>query len=75
MPSPLEYARLLDVIQRCTWLIDYYERTGVAPESLLTFRAYRDNAVNALSALSLADAPTAHLDLQCPDLAASKVSK
>jgi hypothetical protein len=66
MPGPLERAVLLDVIQRCAWLIEYYERTGVAPESLLSFHATRDKAINALAALSPADAPTAHRDLQRP---------
>jgi hypothetical protein len=40
------------VINSCAWLIDYYKRRGVAPESLQLFRDTMDKAANELAALT-----------------------
>lgn len=68
MFDSLKRAELLDVIQRCAWLVEYYERTGVSPESVKTFQAARDKAINDLAALPRADPPDV-LNLDEPQLA------
>ena len=47
---PAEPDTLLSVIESCAWLIAYYERTGVAPESLRLLRDTMDKAINDLEA-------------------------
>jgi hypothetical protein len=52
MPKPFEREVLLDVIQRCAWLIDYYERTRVAPQSVQAFQETMAKAISDLEALA-----------------------
>ena len=71
MSHPSKRAELLDVIQRCAWLIEYYERTAVSPESVRALQVARDKAIHDLSTLTATDAPAApqdgqNLDIECP---------
>ena len=47
---PAEPEALISVINSCDWLIQYYKRRGVAPESLQLFRDTMDKAANDLVA-------------------------
>ncbi len=51
MISQLQREALLDVIERCAWLIEYYGRTDAAPQSLDALKATMQQAVNDLEAL------------------------
>jgi hypothetical protein len=51
MTIQLDREALHEVIRRCAWLIDYYERTGVAPHSVQAFQATMDRAIDDLEAL------------------------
>jgi hypothetical protein len=50
---PLDRDSILGVIDRCAWLIAYYERAGGTPESLKAFRETMNKAINDLAALTL----------------------
>ena len=52
MTHPAEPEALISVINSCAWLIEYYKRRGVAPESLQLFRDTMDKAANDLTALT-----------------------
>ena len=52
MTNPAEPESLISVINSCAWLIEYYKRRGVAPESLQVFRDTMDKAANELAALT-----------------------
>jgi hypothetical protein len=52
MTSPLQREALLDVIERCAWLIEYYENTGVAPQTVDFLRSTLRRAMNDLEILS-----------------------
>jgi hypothetical protein len=71
MSIPLKREVLLDVIQRCAWLIVYYERIGVAPESVQTFQAKMAKAINDLEALApsvshAVSEESTNFPLECP---------
>jgi hypothetical protein len=50
---PSDPESLISVINSCAWLIEYYKRSGVDPESLQLFRDTMDRAANELAALTL----------------------
>ena len=52
MISPLQREALLDVIERCAWLIDYYENTGVALQTVDFLRSTMQRAMNDLETVS-----------------------
>ena len=52
MSSPLEREALVDVIERCAWLTEYYDRTGVAPQSVDVLKSTMYRAMIDLQALS-----------------------
>ena len=52
MINPLQREALLDVIERCAWLIEYYENTGVAPQSVDFLRSTMQRATNHLETLA-----------------------
>ena len=58
MISQLQREALLDVIERCAWLIEYYGRTDAAPQSLDALKATMQQAVNDLEALP----PSIHVE-------------
>ncbi|WP_348262371.1 hypothetical protein P8935_21555 [Telmatobacter sp. DSM 110680] len=55
MINPLQREALLDVIERCAWLIEYYENTGVAPQSVDFLRSTMQRATNDLETLAPSD--------------------
>ena len=57
MISQLQREALLDVIERCAWLIEYYGRTDAAPQSLDALKATMQQAVNDLEALAASIKP------------------
>ncbi len=52
MISPLKREALLDVIKRCAWLIEYYENTGVAPQTVDFLKSTMRRATDDLGILS-----------------------
>jgi len=52
MSSPLQREALVDVIERCAWLTEYYDRTGVAPQSVDVLKSTMYRAMIDLQALS-----------------------
>jgi hypothetical protein len=71
MFNSLKRAELLDLIQRCTWLLEYYQRTAGSPQSVKAFQAARDKALNDLAALTITDSPAdpddrERTNLKCP---------
>jgi hypothetical protein len=52
MSSPLQREALLDVIERCAWLTEYYDRSGVAPQSVDVLKSTMHRAMIDLQALS-----------------------
>ena len=52
MSSPLQREALLDIVERCGWLIEYYGRSGVAPKSVDVLTSTMKRAMDDLEALS-----------------------
>lgn len=52
MSSPLQREALVDVIERCAWLTEYYDRSGVAPQSVDVLKSTMYRAMIDLQALS-----------------------
>ncbi len=51
MTHLLERDALLQVIERCTWLIQYYERSDASPETIQSVRDAMNRAISKLEAL------------------------
>ena len=66
MSSPLQREALVDVIERCAWLTEYYDRSGVAPQSVDVLKSTMHKAMIDLQVLS-ASTSTELLPLGAPD--------
>ena len=52
MKTTAERDVLLEVIEKCSWLIDYYGRSGESHPSVLVFKATMERAIRNLESLT-----------------------